>query len=173
MPARHHFLLVTTGFLLTGFAAGCGITGPCGGEVRDATASTSENTSLGADYAQILVRQSRDGPDRVSWVAQNTTVAQGDTVPYRLEQHVVAARLRDGAADGVVLLELPLPGLEGLDGVGGILEIESGSLSDQLLQAVRAGHTVLELDTDIPGQEHLSRPLGSVFFQDWHRQTCD
>jgi hypothetical protein len=173
LPARRHFLLVTTGCLLTGFVAGCGTTGPCGPEVRDATASTSENTSLGADYALISVGQSRGAPDHVSWVAQNTTVAPGDTVPYRLEQHVVAARLRDGAADGVVLLELPLQGLEGFDGVGGTLEIESGSLSDRVLQAVRAGHTVLEMDTDIPGQEHLSRPLGIVSFQDWHRLTCD
>jgi hypothetical protein len=119
MPARRHFFLVTTGCLLTGFVAGCGTTGPCGPEVRDVTASTSQNTSLGADYALISVGQSRGAPDHVSWVAQNTTVAPGDTVPYRLEQHVVAARPRDGAADGVVLLELPLQGLEGFDGVGG------------------------------------------------------
>lgn len=174
MSLHRYRMLVTTGCLLAGLAAGCGTTGTCGPEVRDVTAATSQSTSLGSDYAEVGLAQSLGAPGVVSWLAQNTTVAPGDAVPYPLEQHVLAARLLDGAAEMAVILELPLQRIEGRDGVGGTLELDSASPSfDRIFQSVRTGQTVLELETDVPGQERMSRPLGTVLFRDWHQLACD
>jgi hypothetical protein len=38
---------------------------------------------------------------------------------------------------------------------------------------VQAGRTVLDLTTDIPGQERMLRPLETVVFRDWRRVPCD
>ncbi|MDQ3221991.1 MAG: hypothetical protein M3Q75_00710 [Gemmatimonadota bacterium] len=71
-------------------------------------------------------------------------------------------------------MHLPLRPIEGWDGVGGDLTSYAGRPSfDQLFALVRAGRAVLELVTDIPGQERMLRTLETVFFTDWWRLSCD
>lgn len=160
--------------LLPCLAAACGTTGPCGPDVRDVTAATSESTSLGSEYAVVGLSQSRGAPGVLSWAAQNTTLPPGEVAPYPLEQHVLAARLLDGGAGMALLLELPLQRIEGRDGVGGTVEFDSVPTPfDDTFALVRTGRTVLELVTDIPGQERMSRALGTVLFRDWRQLTCD
>jgi len=155
-------------------AGGCGLTESGCPESRDVTAATSQSTSLGSDYAQVGLSQYRGTPGVLSWRAANTTLLQGEVDPFPLQQHVFAARLLDAGADMAVLLDLPLRPIAGWDGVGGDLTSYAGPPSfDQLFALVQAGRAVLELVTDIPGEERVLRRLGTVFFTDWRRLQCD
>jgi hypothetical protein len=156
-------------------AGGCGwLTDSCGPETRDVTASTSESTSSLSDYAHVLLSENRGGPGSLYWHIQGPNRAVGEVDPYPYEEHVLAARLLDGGADSTLLLELPVRLFEGLAGIGGELPSYAGPTSfDRLFSLARAGRIVLDLTTDIPGQERLLRPLGTVLFTDWRRVSCD
>jgi len=160
--------------LVLPLASGCGLVDPCGGESRDVTASTSESTFTGANYAHVLLVQDRGGPSSLYWSAQNTTLPPGEVDSLPLDQHVVSARLLDSGAGMAVLLELPVERIESLAEVGGQLPGYTGPVPfEQLFALVRDGRAVLELGTDIPGQEQMFRPLGTVMFRDWRRIPCD
>ncbi len=156
-------------------AGGCGfLTDSCGPETRDVTASTSESTSGLSDFAQVTLTQDRGTPGSFYWYIQGPVLPLGEVDPYPYEEHVLAARLLDGGTDLALLLELPLRLIQGRAGIGGDLPIYRGPISfDQLFAVVRNGRTVLDLTTDIPGQERLLRPLEKVFFRDWRRVPCD
>jgi hypothetical protein len=172
-PGRYHR---TALFLaLVPLAGGCRLfTDSCGPETRDVTASTSESTSGLSDYAQVMLAQDRGTPGSFYWHIQGPSLPPGEVDPYPYEEHVLTARLLDGGADTTLLLELPVRLFEGLTGIGGDLPSYMGPISfDQLFALVQAGRTVLDLTTDIPGQERLLRPLETVVFRDWRRVPCD
>jgi hypothetical protein len=156
-------------------AGGCGVlTDSCGPETRDVTASTSGSTSSRSDYAQVMLTEDRGGPGSFYWHIQGPSRPLGEVDPYPYEDHVLAARLLDGGADGALLLELPVQRFEGLAGIGGELPGYDGPVPfDQLFALVRTGRAVLEVTTDIPDQERLLRPLRTVVFRDWRRVPCD
>jgi hypothetical protein len=160
---------------LPAFAGGCGIlTDSCGPETRQVTASTSESTSSLPDYAHVLLSQDRGGQGSLFWHIQGPVLLPGEVDPYPYDEHVLAARLLDGGANMAVLLELPVRRVEGSAGIGGDLPIYSGPIPfNQLFALVQAGRTVLDLTTDIPGQERMLRPLNTVTFTDWRRYPCD
>jgi len=161
--------------LLTLVAGGCGhLTDSCGPETRDVTASTSESTSGLSDYAEVMLTQDRGTPGSFYWHIQGPALSPGEVDPYPYEEHVLAARLLDGGADMALLLELPVRLFEGLVGIGGDLPSYTGPISfDQLFALVQAERTVLDVTTDIPGQERMLRPLETVVFRDWRRVPCD
>ena len=173
-PGRCHRIALF--LLLLPLAGGCRfLTDSCGPERRDVRASTSESTSSLYDYAEVTLTQDRGGPASFYWHIQGPSLPLGEVDPYPYEEHVLAARLLDGGADMAVLWEqLPVQVTQGLVGIGGALPSYTGPVSfDQLFALVRAGRTVLDLTTDIPGQERLLRPLGTVHFRDWRRLPCD
>lgn len=140
----------------------------------DVTASASESTSIGSEYAQAMLSQDRGRPGLFSWVAQNTTPPPGEVDSFPLEHHVLAAQLLDSGADMALLLELPVRPIEGFAGIGGDLSPYSGPIPfDQLFALVQAGRAVLVLRTDIPDRAQLLRPLKSVVVTDWRRVPCD
>ena len=152
---------------------GCGLTDPCGRETRDVTASTSENTFAGANYAHIALTQDRGGASSLYWSAQNTTLLPGEVDTLPLDQHVFSARLLDIGADMALLLELPVARIESLAAVGGELQAYAGPVPfEQLFALVRDGRAVLELGTDIQGQEQTFRALTTVVFMDWRWVSC-
>ena len=76
MQATRGFRVALLLVVLLPLAGGCGyLTESCGSETRDVTASTSESTSAGSDYAQIMLTQNRGTPGSFYWIAQNTTLA--------------------------------------------------------------------------------------------------
>lgn len=174
-PIRSYWTALFVSLLLTLVAAGCGhLTDSCGPETRDVTASTSGSTSGLSDYAQVLLAQDRGGPGSLYWLIQGPNLPLGEVDPYPYEEHVLAARLLDGEADSALLLDLPVRRFDGLAGIGGDLPSYTGPISfDQLFALVQAGRTVLDVTTDIPGQERMLRPLQTVVFRDWRRVPCD
>jgi hypothetical protein len=156
-------------------AGGCElITDSCERETRDVTASTSEGTSSQSDYAQALLTQDRGSPGSFYWIIQGPALPPGEVAPYPYEEHVLAARFLDGGAGMALLLELPVRRIDGFAGIGGDLPVYSGSIPfDRLFALVQAGRTVLDLTTDIPGQERILRPLETVTFRNWRRVPCE
>ena len=122
-----------------------------------------------------MLTQDRGGPGSFYWHIQGPVLPVGEVDPYPYEEHVLAARLLDGGADMAVLLEpLPVRVSEGLTGIGGGIPGYTGPIPfDQLFTLVRARRAVLDLTTDIPGQERLLRPLQTVSFRDWRQVPCD
>lgn len=160
--------------LLLPVASGCGLLEPCGRESRDVEASTSGSTFAGANFAHVLLVQDRGSRGSLFWSAQNTALPPGEVDSLPLDQHVVSARLLDGGAGMALLLELPVERIESLAEVGGQLQGYTGPVPfAQLFALVRDGRAVLELGTDIPGQEQMFRVLGTVVFRDWRRIPCD
>jgi hypothetical protein len=154
---------------------GCGlIIDSCDVETRDVTASTSQTPGSVPDYAQVLLTQDRGRPGSFYWVIEGPLLPPGEVDPYPYEEHVLAARLLDGGANMALLMELPVRSYEGLAGVGGDLPVYTGPIAfDQLFAMVRAGQTVLDVTTDIPGQERMLRPLVTVVFRNWRRVPCE
>ena len=176
MPSlRSYWTALLLSLLLTLAAVGCGrLTDSCGAERRDVTAATAESTSGLSDYATVILTQDRGMPGSFSWHIQGPILPVGEVDPYPYEEHVLAARLLDGGADMALLLELPVRVVEGLTGIGGFLPTYTGPISfDQLFDLVQAGRAVLDITTDIPGQERMLRPLETVSFRDWRRVPCD
>ena len=158
-------------FLLT--LGGCGLTEPCGRETRDVRASTSESTFAGANYAEVILLQERGAPGSLYWSAQNTTLLPGEVDSLPLDQHVVSARLLDSGAGMALLVELPVEHIQSLAGVGGGLPGYRGPVPfEHLFALIRDGRAVLELGTDIPGQEQMFRTLTTVVFTDWRWVPC-
>lgn len=176
MPSTRCYRAVLFLVLLLPLAGGgCGfLTDSCGPETRDVTAATAKSTSGLSDYAEVGLAQDRGTPGALGWFIQGPVRPLGEVDPFPYEEHVLAARLLDSGADMALLLELPVRRIEGRVGIGGDLQPYTGLVSfDQLFALLRAGRAVLEITTDIPDQELMLRPLGTVFFRDWRQVPCD